>query len=92
MKEMAIKITMKGYFMLIRRATIYISNNPQEVTRFRENTGKPEPLFTTGENNGGTTFVRQHWVAATPKRFFLIRYKMIQLFELLAIHSLPPNP
>lgn len=25
---------------------------------------------TTGENNDGTTVVRQHWVAATPKRLF----------------------
>lgn len=54
------------------KKTYYTSNNPQEVTSFRENVGKSksEPLFTTGKNNGGTTSVRHHWVAATPQRFF----------------------
>lgn len=70
MKEIVIKIMMKGYFMLIRRATIYISNNPQEVTSFRENVGKSEPLFTTSENNGGTTIVRHHWWQLLQNDFF----------------------
>lgn len=72
MKEIVIKITMKGYFMFIRRATIYIyiSNNPQEVTSFRENVGKSEPLFTTSENNGGTTIVRHHWWQLLQNDFF----------------------
>lgn len=49
---------------------IYISNNPQEVTSFRENVGKSEPLFTTSENNGGTTIVRHHWWQLLQNDFF----------------------